>query len=201
VQAVRLGHGADLLPVTIALYTDQPLNCPPGPLGCAVEDNRPVLPAGAPAPALDPSRSRATITLNWQDHQASLRRSPHCHVAAPGPGARPGPLAETCATPAAAAFQVTTTPDSRAPWRFHLALTLPGDPADTAIATVHDQWDIALDPTTGALDLTGEGTNNPAFTLISVGTVACSDPGSPPPPLPTPATQHYTCHTRIPPNP
>ena len=200
--AAPLGHGADLLPVTIALYTDHPLNCPPGTASCAVQDNRAVLPAGAPAPPIiDPSRSRATITLNWQDHQAILRLSPHCHVPRPAPGSASGPLPETCATPAASTFQATTTPDPRAPWRFDLQLTLPGDPTDTPIATVHDQWDIALDPTTGDLDLTGEGTNTPAFALITVGTVACSDPGSPPPPLATPAMQHYFCHTRIPPNP
>lgn len=201
-QTATLGHGADLLPVTIALYTTRPVSCPPAAADCAVEDNRALLPAGSSAPTIDPSRSRATLTLDWQDRRATLVQAPRCHVGSrPDPRASPGPVPQTCLTPPPAAFEVTTAPGSAAPWHFDVALTLPGDPGERPVATVTDRWALALDPTTGALGLTGEGTDTPAFALITVGTVACADPGTPYPAPPRPAIQHYSCDTQVPPNP
>lgn len=201
-QSVVLGHGADLLPVTITLYTDGAVSCTPHVPACAVEDNRPLLPAGSPAPPVDPSRSRATLTLDWQDRRATLRQAPRCHVPAwPDPRTATGPVPQTCHTAPAADFQVTTAPGSAAPWHFAVALTLPGDPGERPVATVADRWQIALDPTTGALDLIGEGVDSPAFALVNLGTVACADPGAPDPPPARPTTQHYSCHAHVPPNP
>ena len=201
-QTATLGHGADLLPLTIALYTDRTLSCPPAAPDCAVEDNRAFLPAGSPAPTIDPSRSRATITLDWQDRRFTLHQAPRCDVAShPDPRTTSGPIPQTCHTPAPATFQVSTAPGSAAPWHFEVVLSLPGDPGGQPVPAVLDRWLIALDPTTGQLDLTGQGSDTPAFALADLATVTCSDPGSPPPPTPVAPVQHYACHTRVLPNP
>lgn len=110
-------------------------------------------------------------------------------------------MPEACLPPPRATWQVTTEPRSAAPWHCAVTLTLPGDPGEHPVPTVHERWQLALDLTIGAFDLTGEATNTPAFALINLATVACADPGTGYPPPTPPMTRLYSCHTRVPPNP
>ncbi len=198
-ETAPLDHGADLFPATIELSTTRTLTCPPATAECSVEDGHPPVGAGG-SPVGDPSRSRGVITLDWVDHQATLREAPRCRVPKPpDPATAAGPLPQTCVSAPAAGFRVTTAPDAHDPWRFAVRLTLPGDPGEGPTATVDAQWQVALDPTSGDLDLTGTATDPPAVTLSVLGTVACSDPGVVP--SSHPVVRSYSCHAHIPSNP
>jgi hypothetical protein len=99
-------------------------------------------------------------------------------------------------------YAITTVPGAANPWRFHVALGLPSDPGGAPVAPTADSWDLLLDPAGGNLTLTGDGANTPAFALLTVNTVVCSEPGAPPPPTRPPASvQHYQCTASLPANP
>jgi hypothetical protein len=196
-----LARHADLLPVSVQLYTDRPLTCVPGTAGCAVEDDRRFMTAPAPDPRADPSRNRALLTLDWADDQAQLHVPPRCRLRG-GPGA----TVQDCASIPrdAVRFAVSTLPGASNPWRMHVALALPGDPGGAPVAAVEDSWDVSLDPAGGNLTLTGDGTGTPAFALLTIGTVRCSVRGAPPPAAvgaPPPPVQHYDCAAGLPANP
>ncbi|GAA4805461.1 hypothetical protein GCM10023200_48610 [Actinomycetospora chlora] len=199
--AAPLARHADLLPVTVELSTDRALTCVAGTPGCAVEDDRRFVAAPAPDPRADPSRTRALLTIDWADDQVRLHVPPHCHL-------RGGPAAtvqDCAAVPRdGVRFAVTSVPGASTPWRFHVALALPGDPGGAPVAPVDHGWDLSLDPAAATLRLTGDGTGTPALALLTVGGVRCAVRGAAPPtsvgapPAPAP---HDDCTADVPANP
>lgn len=192
--SVGIGRHADLLPLTVELFVDRERTCVPGGT-CVVGDNRDHLSAPTPDPRAAGSRRRATLLLDWANDRADLRVGPRCVLSGPS---------QTCTSVPAAAVHLalTTVPGAGRPWRFHLELGLPGDPGGAPTPPTTDGWDLGLDPTTGVLTISGDGTGNPDLAMIAGSTVACATPGGPPPGLAASLpVEHVACTVTLAANP